>query len=283
MKKIKLFFINWILPPSIRIFFRKILTQCRVLMKYRSLRKNNDLKNIRNSDEVYIIGNGPSMASFDFNLLEFKDVLVCNQFYALEGSRKIRPIVYSIGDPVEQNKINEYKDFLPDLKKVASIDAKAYLLHSSVYDLIMQSKIDFKCRDKIYHYCGGYDDKIALDDMCSVVSPVRFTSMLNFILAVFMGYKKIYLLGMDQNHYYNFFCFGKVFVEHGYDSNPFAGSINPEIVNYDWISASLGAFRTYSAWKMLFDLANKRNIEVYDLTTGGKLDIFPKKNINEFL
>ena len=83
-------------------------------------------------------------------------------------------------------------------------------------------------------------------------------------IAVFLGFKRIYLLGADcnfvpngQNH----------FIEHGQvDAN-----------------ISTAADRNINSYLAAKEYASKHGVTIVNATRGGKLEVFPRQNLEEIL
>ena len=269
---------NFILPPAAYYFALQSYDFLASLLRIRYLGSNSNFKNLRRTEECIIIGNGPSLLREDFNRIALFDCFVANEFYAVKNSELITPLFYTAADPVPAS-ISEknYTNILPDFNRMTKSSDTNFLFHLTTYKAIKSGKLPFKYPDNVYPFVGKIAHNNVVCDFTKGIGPARFTPMVNTLLALYMGYKTIYLIGCDQDSYYNFFCSNKQVVDHAY----FTASVrSPETTEYNWRSASLACYKTYSAWNSIKLFAESLNTTIYDLTTGGKLDMFTKKSLN---
>ena len=200
MKKIFKFFI-----PNFFIFFIKRIYQYTIdiLTKYEILylvnkNKINNLKKLKKkSDECYIIGGGPSIKNQNINLLKNKFIIVHNAFFLLKDNYRFKPSLYVIEDPLpaednatELNKINEIDIVIPlKLKKfIKSRDNVTYVNFDYSYidsrETTKDKNLEFKFSEDLTKkgFWGG--------------TVIYFSLQ----IAYFLGFKKIYLFGVDLSY-----------------------------------------------------------------------------------
>ena len=145
-------------------------------------------------DEIYIVAGGPSLKKFNFNTLAHKCTLVINKsIFSVPNPNYFITVDYTFFSKINKAKFNlvpAKKFFVADfsfpalkLVKGQVVDTRFNLVYDlSGIDILIQAK----CRLGI-----GYDIK-------------DFTTGLNsgfcaLQLAILLGFKKIYLLGLDLN------------------------------------------------------------------------------------
>ena len=200
MKKILRYLI-----PSIFIFFIKRLYQgsTDIFSKYGLLTlvdrdKINNLKSLKKDhDECFIIGGGPSIKNQNLNLLKNKFTIVHNAFFLLKDDYDFKPSLYVIEDPlpaednsIELNKINDIdlviplklKKFIKNRKNVTYINFDYTYIDSR--ETTKDKNLEFKFSEDLTKkgFWGG--------------TVVYFSLQ----IAYFLGFKKIYLFGVDLSY-----------------------------------------------------------------------------------
>ncbi len=269
---------NYLLPPALYSCALQIYDALSSFYRSPYLHDNSNFKNLRRTEDCFIIGNGPSLLHENLSNLASYDCFVSNEFYAVKDSNLVTPLIHTAADPVPETiSIKNYTDFLPDFDRMARSNNTYYLFHLTAYRAIKSNQLPFQYPDNVYPFIGQIYQNKSTCNFTKCVGPCRFSSMVNTLLAIYMGYKNVYLIGMDQDTYYNFFCHNKNIVNHAYSDNKSGASVRPpEITNYSWITASLAAYKTYSAWNSINQLSKKTQSSIYDLTSNGCLDIFEK-------
>ena len=200
MKKIIKIFI-----PKILIFFVKRVLQniidFLVFLKLFPLvdnKKINKLKLIKKDfKECFIIGGGPSIKNQNLDLLVNKFNIVHNAFYLLKDTYKLKPSLYVIEDPwpAEDNKL--------ELNKIQDIDfVVPFQLRKSIKK---RSNINYINFDYTYIDSSETNKEQNLKFKFSEdISKKGFWGgtvvYLSLQIAYFLGFKKIYLLGVDLSY-----------------------------------------------------------------------------------
>ena len=187
------------------IFFIKRLNQnfMDILVRYNLFlhldkKKINSLKKTKkNYDECFIIGGGPSIKNQNLNILEDKFSIVHNAFYLLKDTYTFKPSLYVIEDPLpaednstELNKIKDIDIIVPlKLKKyIKNRENVTYINFDYTYidsrETTKDNNLEFKFSDDLSRkaFWGG--------------TVVYFSLQ----IAYFLGFKKIYLFGVDLSY-----------------------------------------------------------------------------------
>jgi hypothetical protein len=190
---------EWLLPPKVLELLYSTYIKCEEIKYFNLLAKNKKLKDIHKRERCFIIGNGPSIKNVDLTKLKDEYTFVSNSFFLHKKYAKIRPNYYSVIDGEFFKGTKESKKFFTNLSKKAHkdttfffpvstkdfIENKQYLTKSKKYYL--QIKGEFK-EDQKYNI----DLKKTLPSMVNVMLSC-------LIIANYMGFSKIYLLGFDHN------------------------------------------------------------------------------------
>jgi hypothetical protein len=222
------------------------------LNRYSDLRK---LKNIAKKNRCFIVATGPSLTIEDLEKLKNEDCFSMNSIVLLFDKTDWRPTYYGIQDPFVYEKIKQNVD-------EASIKYKLFGHRLSKYKLPKNSYVfpHNLLNHKIPH--RPYNSKFSNDIYSEVYDGYSITYSLVQI-AVYMGYKEIYLIGADTNYKK-----GKQhIVEHGVVDANYSDAGNKMI----------------EAYKVAKKFADENQIEIYNATRGGMLEVFPRVDLDELL
>lgn len=232
--------------------------------------KGNAVFEGRHSKErCFVFGNGPSLNGLtngDIEKLQNETIIAVNSFYKSDLAEIIHPKYYTLVDDLyfrewpdtfEKVKTRFYKKppvFIADFRAKKIIDSlenatNAMYIYSKKY---ATTKMSDNIQENIY-------------------APMNVVSV-SILVAMYMGFKEIYLLGCD----YNAFCTqGK---GHFYDDKEETSQFSYDLafyLKYYWITTEFHY--------LIFKLAKERGVKVINLTEGSLLDAYPRKGIGEIL
>lgn len=228
----------------------------RIIYTQRYKPKFAELKGKYNNHSCFIIGNGPSLSSDD--ILKIKDYYTfgSNRIFKYENQTQFKPDFYFVQD----SKLLKSKDILNYIDSNSNKIKIFIPFHKSTKKL-RREHTDIK-----YYNLVFYKD-LQSDDRCfSLKADSRFCeggtvtySMIQ--AAVFLGFKKIYLIGIDNTRKVD----------------------GTTIHFYDYVNTStIESYTLTKSYKKAQELLNGK-VEVYNCTRGGKLEVFPRKTIEEII
>lgn len=220
-----------------------------------------DVKDSHNGERCFIICTGPSLTLDDVLKLRNEFTFGMNSICKLFSTTDWRPSVYGIQDlhvydklTDELSKLNENTlCFIGDnIKKSRKVSDKwiKYPLNTAYHDY------DKTVRHK--YYANFTDDcyKVVFNGYSITYSLLQ--------IAVYMGFKEIYIIGADNNYSGQ----GKQhFIEHGHFAS----------------DADLATFRLNAAYECAKKYADEHGIKIVNVTRGGMLEVFPRKSLEEVL
>lgn len=252
------------MPPAL---YRNLLVakDLMLLAKYKKLLKRNQLfKESSRNKSIFLIGNGPSLNDIDLTLLESLDCMTCNFFGLHPLAERMNIVAHCVGDPCSENHNFHIED------STKHINAASYWFHYSALDYVparIQSKAHFyvPCSSMLVPSLFKY----------SLTAPTldyRSSLQMAILLAIFMGYRNIILLGCDHDwlatpkgspHFYGFT-----------ESTKKADDIWPQ--NYlSLIDTSRPLFYYY---QILQHIAKSRNINIVNASSKSFLDCFTRRS-----
>lgn len=222
------------------------------------------LKNSAQAKRCFIVGTGPSLRIEDLEALKGEVVFAPNRIYELLEHTNWQPTYYINQD---HNLIQTFGD---RIKKV----------NAELTFLPVDYRSDFKgeqYRFFVLKHRDFYPKDAPFSRDISRYLAQGFTVIYGAIqIAAYMGFKEIYLLGVDHN--YNIFrdSNGRVVRNENKSGNYAAGMTN--YINHENLPR---AEETTLAFETAEKLSKKLGIKIYNCTRGGKLEAFERKDFDQ--
>lgn len=223
-------------------------------------RKLKTLKNKHQNERCFIVATGPSLKIEDLEKLQNETTISMNSICLAFGKTDWRPTYYGIQDMDVYLRMKEHIEGLNVKGKfIADYVQKRYNFE------ILKDHYIFAINE-LHHFLPNnknYNTKFSKNIYSQVYSGNTITYSL-LQIAVYMGFKEIYLLGADC-HY--------------------SKDLNHHFINYDSVDpdfAMAGEMMT-AAYKTAKKYADKHNIKIYNATRGGKLEVFDRVDLDEVL
>lgn len=219
----------------------------------------------------FIIGNGPSLTSQDLDLLKEEITFGSNKIYAMYEKTKWRPTYYVCTDPYLVAEIKDKIRLLKDsVKFVANSKGRKSIDHQyGIYHLMVEPRYVIKLEN--------YVQKKITTTIHKCISKTQTVTCTAIEMAIYMGIKEIYLLGVDNTYAVEIQRDGtKVF--HSGVKNHFEGG-DSSLKNTNL--ACIEAFN--NCYQVCQDFAVAHGIKIYNCTRGGKLEVFERKNLDDIL
>lgn len=250
------------------------------------LSKNAGLAQTKNGKTCFIIGNGPSLKNQDLTLLADKETFVVNSFWYHKQYELIRPkfyVVVDLPDLSQENKpLRRYQGDIPGRDPVVSKVPETKLFFSAKIKNYIESKGLFKNNPKYYLLQQDImGPKLNFNlDITKPVPYTRNTIVLALMVAIYLGFEKIYLLGCDHNfldhpvgtHY-----------EHFYEESD--ADIPDELKTGTYEGAMESCLRLFRNYRFLKEKIAKTNpnVKIFNATPNSFLDVFPMVDFDEVL
>ncbi len=242
-------------------FLAKIKFLPHFVSKHSLLKRNNYLKNIE-TDECIICGNGPSLNEFEFNKVSFMPIFTVNWFH--KGNIKPEEnFLYHIAIDDAFYKEKEF-EMLLDAYRLAP--NTKFIVRLSAMRALKTKKIQ---KERFYYISNKliqYGDNIQLDMTKNVTACVN-TVCAALQCAIFMGYKKIYMIGCESNFNDNY--------THFYNNNQ-------KDVPSDWHFSYRWLHIMYNHFDALQHYSEKNSISIFNITPNSSIRSFPKMSLQEF-
>lgn len=231
-------------------------------------KKLKQFKNIHDGETCFIIGNGPSLKAEDLDKLYEKHIPTFgfNRIYLMFDNTNWRPSYY----------VSQDEKMLGNCKELVNqMDLKYKfipLFHKYYHDISIDNAYYFKLSlDKNEKTFFSEDISIYIGDSTTVAcSAIQ--------IAVYMGFKKIYLIGVDHSFSTYKNDKGEIIndetVRDYFSDEYFKDKAQLYIPNLDASTRAFLVMREY---------CDSHGIEIYNATRGGKLEVFKRVDLDETL
>ncbi len=236
----------------IRFIKRRLDKKYEVISKKRKYQRANAFKDIHKGERCFIVATGPSLKYINLDLLKNEHTFGVNAL-CLNFPK--------MGFETEYFVISDYKAFAK-LHKVV----EKYSLEFFVCCEVPESECYYSIltrRDN--NYIIDYNKHIFYNDIKKGVGNGNTVVLQAIQIAAFMGFREIYLLGVDCN--YNLPDNEKYFIDHGIRNKYFKENGYAMIEDFKRIK------QYEDAWK----------IKIYNASVGGMLDVFPRVDLEKIL
>lgn len=241
---------NIIVNASNNSFYKKINKTRHFDQKIQSFR------NAASGKRCFIVGSGPSLTMEQLDAIKDEDCFGANRIYKLFDKTAWRPKYYVIQDRYDQTKgVYEKLDvenfFVSDFywKEHGMINPRAICFHIN-RTLRQTSNLPFS------------------EDISKFVQAASTVTFSMIQMAVYMGYKEIYLIGMDHTYANVTNDKGVIIQKNNVKSHAFEDEKPNEVVAN--IAYMEDAYRTARKY------CENHNIGIYNATLGGALEIFDR-------
>jgi hypothetical protein len=232
-----------------------------------ALNKNKIYRDKHSGEKCFILGTGPSLNSLtndQIQVINKSVVFGVNSLYKSKIGNLVKPDYYALVDNLYwgdwSSAFDEVKNKYIDKKIIFITDYRAIRNNKFFWQ---KDQISIQLYAKLYPV-NSIDEDISKNTyaLMNVVSCA-------IIVAIFMGFKEINLLGCD----YNAFC--NAGHGHFYDDK-----IDLQESNYNLEFYLKHYLMITSFHYKIAELAKKRKVEILNLTPGSLLDAYPRIPIN---
>lgn len=248
------------------------IMRCIAVFFYQFSKDSRYLKSLHNKHvgkRCFIIGNGPSLTSQDLDLLKEEITFGSNKIYAMYDKTKWRPTYYLCTDPYLVAEIkNRIKHLEGSVKFVANSKGNRKAdRQNGIYHLMVAPRYVINLEKYV-------QDKITTD-VHKCISKTQTVTCTAIELAIYMGIKEIYLLGVDNTYAVEIQRDGTKVFHSGVRDHFEGGDSSLKNTNF----ACVDAFN--SCYQVCQDYALTHGIKIFNCTRSGKLEVFERKNFDE--
>ena len=230
------------------------------------------LRGIHDGKRCFIIGNGPSLCAADLDKLQNEYCFAANRIFKIFDQTAWRPSYYLI---VDSKAIKEFQNSILkyDLKHIF-LDSRGCTIFAPTNKLTriyMEPRLFYVDAEnhRFYNDKSLYVSEDVSDHFCNGQT-VTYEAIQ---LAIYMGFKEIYLLGIDNNYSRVFDASGEI-------------QMDPSVEDYfdrkryydvSWPSALTTIQYAYAIAR---EYCDTHGIVIRNATRGGKLEAFGRVNFD---
>ncbi len=274
---------KWFVPEGVCSVGQKCVRKAKraYSRKYNHiLRENVCFKNIHKNDRCFIIGTGESLLTQDLTVLSQEICIGLNLFYLHKDYHRVSPRYHIYSGLINHLHLSE--DF--GLKFYSELECKLkcknFFTHFGDYAFIKKHRL-FK--NKISVQYVDFHDKLDYIfangvDLSTQTFHVANVALQSILVAIYMGFKEIYLIGLDHDWIAKFHQKQQL---HFYKGNLFANDGFPDwnkINGPDFEHVLQMTTAMWNQYKKIKRFCDSNNIKIYNATAGGLLDVFPRVN-----
>lgn len=249
------------------------------------LGKNKVLKDIHKNERCFILGTGPSIKKTDIKKLKNEKCIFVSQFYLHQDYASINPMYHIFsGMSPHMNGKATYDQWLSFFKQIEDYVPTETMLFMNYLDKNIITEHGFFNNHTVHYFYYKKTIERVLNegiDASSVLYGAQGILVMALQLALYMGFKDIYLVGFDA-------CFEeKTLASHFYQKEASiidSVGVSPEekLSSLYRLEEECNAFVRFLYELRIFKTFahnNKRNI--YNATNGGVLEVFERRKYEE--
>lgn len=227
-------------------------------------------KDVHKGKRCFIVGNGPSLKASDLDSLKDEITFATNGIYYMFNNTAWRPTYYLACDV--EGLHNFLPQILPQYRGICFLSTKASNILKNRPNNVIYSFMSNK-----NFPINIYNDKSShISEDVSCYFSRGYTVTFDAIqLAIYMGCKEIYLIGVDFNYALLADRHGKIKRVDGIDRSHF-NETKPS-------NSFLNYYSTLYAYEVAQKYCNDHNIVIKNATRGGKLETFERINFDDII
>lgn len=239
------------------------------------LEVNRVLRGREAGKRCFVLGNGPSAKQLDLGVLEGEAVISVSNGYLHAAYDRIKPRYHCVpqvtyGRMTEEDVVRWFREMHEHLG-----DAVLFLNETEI-ELVRQHRL---FEGRTVHYVAlreNFDDWSSREiiDLAGAVPRVESVPVMVLMVAMYLGFEDIYLLGVDHDHFrtgrYTYAFDLKV-----QQDMDFSVALGGEVVTplYDEFQSLARLWRQY---RVMREIAQCNDVRIYNANPGGALDEFPR-------
>lgn len=274
---------GWLLPQGLHVMRHRILSKAATpnLLPRNVLTANAVLKNRHQGRRCFIVGNGPSVRQIDLSRLQGETVFSVSNGYLHEGYATMAPAYHCVpqityGRMTEADVVSWFREM-----ELSIGNAELFLNET---ELTLVRKYGLFATRKVHYLAlqGNFDElnDMQIIDIARPVPRVESVPIMSLMIAIYMGFQEIILLGMDHDSwrsgYYNY-----AFQPKATSGKDFSVTDQGRILtqNFDTFQSLARLWRQY---RHLARVASAHKIKIVNASPGGELDEFPREPLESF-
>lgn len=248
-----------IIPRWIRSLLNNFIYFLQFFWFKKHLEKNKLLKDKYFGESVFVLGNGPSLNNINLNLMIGKKIITMNHFELHPLKNCFHIVAHCIGEPYKS------QGWECPTPMIDGVKSESYWFNIDTIEYFS----DKKYLVNYYYPCIHHKNNIIKgDDLSSVALEYQSTSQMAINVAIYLGFKKIYLLGFDHD-----WLATRGYSPHFYDESD---DMNPaDMSKFSYIEMIKISLRLFEIYDRLKAIAKRNGVDIFNLSHPSFLDTFP--------
>lgn len=256
--------LNYIIPRIFLDFLRLIRAIFIYLSHRKILLKNKEIKGTKLGKTVFVIGNGPSLNDFNHTKLKNKDVIVMNNFDLCAWKDEPNIVAHCIGEPKNSNHWG-----VDQIEISNNTNALSYWYHYTVNDQI-KKYTNINHSSPFYFIAPVIPENLFISrkfNLSSVTLGYNTTAQMAIMIAIYMGYSQINLIGFDHDMLKN-----RYVSPHFYEEGN--GAVIVDKTNESYLSLMNRCVKMWNRYYKIKEVADANNVCITNKTKNSFLDVF---------
>ena len=284
---------QWIFPPGVyNLFFWSYKKHLAALKVPVNIKKSHSLnarfRNTHEGERCFILGSGPSVKKQNLAILEGEHCISMSRFYLHDKYDLIQPKYHVFAPNHHPYKFELPRENLEELERRTNWNQEIFICHTSykysyfelmkkqpAYALKNISFINYIASVELTEY-NAYDEVIW--DISKRPFLIRSALYACIQLALFMGFKEIYLVGVDHDYLAELNEDGSS--THFYQV---AEGLNDADFYKDKEKLFFGFYKRWGHYRLMRTYAEKRGQRIFNASEKSYLDVFQRMKLEDVL
>lgn len=281
----------WSLPPGVqhylRMAYKKIVNPPKSIKNSLGevsliAQKNATLMNKHKDQRCFILATGPSIKHQNLSLLKNDICIAVSQFFLHHDVKIISPIYHVLAPSHHPFKFDELKKIFNGFNLYYDEEVTYFYGHSPYQYSVSNFLLNYPQYHQKKEYFIDYSNSQPLNednylnsnvwDISKNPFQIRTVVYIAIQLAIFMGFKKIYLLGCDHDYLNDT---SRVTNHHFYKEEDGISDVKhlSSFTTERWFEEYYFRWKQY---RLMKEYAQTVNCQIFNATKGGMLDVFPR-------
>lgn len=281
-----------LLPVKLKYSLYMQKARKRDSLHYSELEKNKKFKDLHQGKRCFIIGNGPSINKIDLARLKNEVTFTVNQLSRKSEFASLNSSYHMWADErffqIDESK-PEDMELLETMKKVRVGEKKPTVFYKiSAYDMIKKYNLDDDLDVYYFSEMGFRNIDCGINfDFCKSVPSFSTVVQYLIVLAVYMGFKDIYLLGCDCTGIINTVqsrMQSACEMEYAYNISEHERKRMEKSNSMYPIQDELRWYATiFDDYELLRKYCKSKNVNLFNATDGSLISCLPKVKLSDIL
>ena len=262
------FYMHWLISSNLR----------------KEMSKNSELQNKHKGKRCFIVGNGPSLKHYDLNKLTNEYVFTVNYMMKSDDFKTLNPNYHLFFDPIVFGLNPEKEDDNKIIELIAStLESNASMTYIIPYR--RRSNFDELFPNHKFIYIYNYKTYTPLLKKSASLHRITpgFQNVILYAInsAIYMGFKEIYLMGVDMTGFLEHFEHNTINDQWGHfyeksedEKEKIIKILSEKNIDNEFYLKTYG--KTFEHIKLMQKNALAKKVKLFNASQHGALDVIPR-------